>query len=258
MQERVIHNSLNSTDEIDLCEVIGQLWQGKLFIFSITLFAVMLGGLFLLTQEQRFESQISLSVKNIPPFYMEETVISDFKNLFYSETTFSRWQSTITGPLFNFDDISLYQNLDNFTFLKNTDTQLISFTKDHKNPVILAIYSDNYQLITQIYAYSKYTVGLLDSLYQIRAKEEVKLIQARLKMLGIAGEVMVEDLLKVDRFYLELSMKKSTIDIERPSAPKLVSIKASLLLILCIFLGVLIASVIVLVKQAIINHRNTL
>ena len=75
-------------DNIDIISFFKTLWNGKWTICLFTVLGFLLGVSYYLIQKPAYESNLTFSVDNIPPFYEIEgkpnldKVFSDFKKLF--------------------------------------------------------------------------------------------------------------------------------------------------------------------------------
>ncbi|MGB1870426.1 MAG: Wzz/FepE/Etk N-terminal domain-containing protein, partial [Candidatus Puniceispirillaceae bacterium] len=93
-------------DEIDLFEFFETLWDGKWLISAFVAIAVLLGGGFLLLKGAVYESKLSYSVYEIPPFYDADKASTDFQSKFYSVSIFEEWRQNNSNTSVVFEDFS--------------------------------------------------------------------------------------------------------------------------------------------------------
>ena len=104
---------MHQDDEIDLIELFSDLWLGKWAIISFTLIAMIFGGSYAVYKERNqvfsYQSTISFTAKNLPPFYDTNHVFSDFRASFHSAPEFEVWKARNDEVTIEFNDIALTQ-----------------------------------------------------------------------------------------------------------------------------------------------------
>lgn len=256
MKEINKYNDVTHDDEIDLFELFEQLWSAKLVIVLITLASLILGGLLVTIKEPTYESKISLTVMSLPPFYSKERVVSEFEGLFFNENSYQQWLKEENNPTFSFEDISRYQQVDNFVVLKDHKDLIVNFVSDKNNKATIVVKSEDHTFINDIFAYSLSVSQILDAKYSRRAQQELALIESRFQDLTATNVNVIDRILSVDRYVSELSSQATTMSVSPPSMPKLTSIKPKLALVLFGFMGIILGSIFILLKNAIKHRKN--
>ena len=108
------------------------------------------------------------------------------------------------------------------------------------------------------FEYASHINGLLKGEYVVRAKKELKIIDARFKELGSADSSIVNIVLSIDRYIVEAGKGGKVLVIQRPTMPKKVSPKSSLILALSVVLGGMVGVFFILIRNAITKRKEQL
>ena len=253
-------NEINQVqdDEIDLIELFQTLWDGKWLISAFVAIAILLGGSFLLTKDAVYESKLIYSVDAIPPFYIAKKASTDFQNKFYSVGVFEEWKKNNSDTSLVFEDFSATEVVDGFVLSKNEDEQLATLTSEKKGGSFVLVKSNQLPILDDFFEYATHINGLLKDEYVVRAKEELKIIDARFKDLSSADSNIVNTVLSIDRYIVSAEKGAKVLAIQRPTMPKKVSPKVSLILALSVVLGGMVSVFFILVRNAITKRKEQL
>ena len=245
-------------DEIDLFEFFETLWDGKWLISAFVAIALLLGGCFLLLKDAVYDSKLIYSVDTIPPFYGAGKASTDFQNKFYSVTVFEEWKENNSDTSLVFDDFSAKEVVDGIVLSKNEDEQLATLASEKKGGSFVLVKSNQLPILDDFFKYATHINGLLKDEYVVRAKEELKIIDARFKDLTSADSNIVNTVLSIDRYIVSAEKGAKVLAIQRPTMPKKVSPKVSLILALSAVLGGMVGVFFMLVRNAITKRREQL
>ena len=245
-------------DEIDLFEFFETLWNGKWLISAFVAIALLLGSGFLLLKDAVYESKLIYSVDTIPPFYKADKASTDFQNKFYSVGVFEEWKKNNSDTSLVFEDFSATEVVDGFVLSKNEDEQLATLESEKKVGSFVLVKSNQLPILDDIFEYASHINGLLKDEYVVRAKEELKIIDARFKDLGSADSNIVNTVLSIDRYIVTAEKGAKVLVIQRPTMPKKVSPKSSLILAMSLVLGGMVGVFFILVRNAIKNRKGQL
>lgn len=241
-------------NKFDLFEFFQILWDGKWLISTFVATAVLLGGGFLLSKDVVYESKVIYSVDTLPSFYGKAKALKDFQNKFYSVSVFDEWKQNNNSTTLVFDDFSAIDVVDGFEFSKNEDEQLVTF--QNKVGSFVLVKSNHLPLLDDVYKYASHINALIKDEYVFRAKEELTIIETRFKDLSAVDNNIVDTLLLTDRYIFSVKNGASVFAIQRPTIPKKVSPKSSLILALSIVLGGMVGALFVLLRKAIAKRKD--
>ena len=241
-------------DEIDLFELFQVLWDGKWLISAFVVLAFLLGGGFILSKDKVYESKVVYSVEAIPPFYSGGKASTDFQKKFYSIDVFKEWKKNKDNTSLVFEDFSKTEVIDGFILSKNEDEKLAIL----KDSASILVKSNQLPILNDFYNYAEYINLLLKDEYVSRANDELKIIETRFNDLKSAESSIVQTVLSIDRYIATAEQGENVLSIERPSVPKKVAPKSSLILALSFVLGSFIGAAYVLIMNAIKTRREQL
>ena len=245
-------------DEIDLFEFFETLWDGKWLISAFVAIALLVGSAFLLLKDAVYESKLIYSVDTIPPFYEENKVSTDFQNKFYSASVFEEWKKNNGDTSLVFNDFSATEVVDGFVLSKGEGAQLATLASEKKGGSFVLVKSNQLPILDDFFEYATHINELLKDEYVVRAKEELKIIDARFKDLGSADSNIVNTVLSIDRYIVTAEKGAKVLAIQRPTMPQKVSPKSSLILALSVVLGGMIGVFFILVRNAITKRKEQL
>jgi len=245
-------------DEIDLFEFFKTLWDGKWLISAFVAIALLVGSGSLLLKNAVYESKLIYSVDTIPPFYGANKASTDFQNMFYSVSLFEEWKKNSGDTSLVFDDFSTTEVVDGFVLSKNEDKQLATLASEKKGGSFVLVKSNQLPILDDFFEYAAYINELLKDEYVVRAKEELKIINARFKDLGSADSSIVNTVLSIDRYIVTAEKGAKVLAIQRPTMPKKVSPKVSLILALSVVLGGMVGVFFIFIRNAIAKRKEQL
>jgi len=253
-------NEMNQVqdDEIDLFELFETLWDGKWLISAFVAIALLLGSGFLLLKDAVYESKLIYSVDTLPPFYGADKASTDFQNKFYSVSVFDEWKQKNTNTTLVFEDFSATEVVDGFVLSKNEDEQLATLASEKKGGSFVLVKSNQLPILDDFFEYATHINGLLKDEYVVRAKEELKIIDARFKGLGSDDSSIVDIVLSIDRYIVTAEKGTNILAIQRPTMPEKVSPKSSLILALSVVLGGMVGVFFILIRNAITKRKEQL
>jgi len=241
-------------DEIDLFELFQVLWGGKWLISTFVVLAFLLGGGFILSKDKAYESKVVYSIDNIPPFYNDNKASTDFQKKFYSIDVFNEWKKSNENTSLVFEDFSKTEVIDGFVLSKD-DGATLAVIKDSAS---ILVKSNQLPILNDFYKYAEHINVLLKVEYVSRAKDELKIIETRFKDLSSADSSVVQTVLSIDRYIASAENGDNALSVQRPSVPKKVAPKSSLILALSLVLGGFIGAAYVLIMNAIKTRREQL
>lgn len=241
-------------DEIDLFELFQVLWGGKWIISTFVVLAFLLGGGFILVKDKVYESKVVYSIDTIPPFYGGGKASSDFQKKFYLIDVFKEWKKNNDNTSLVFDDFSKTEVIDGFVLSKDEGDTLAVL----KDSASILVKSNQLPILNDFFNYAEYINLLLKDEYVSRANDELKIIETRFKDLSSAESSIIQTVLSIDRYIASAENGDNVLSIERPTAPKKVAPKSSLILALSLVLGGFIGAAYVLIMNAIKTRREQL
>ena len=241
-------------DEIDLFELFQVLWGGKWLISTFVVLAFLLGGGFILFKDKAYESKVVYSIDNIPPFYDDNKASTDFQKKFYSIDVFNEWKKSNENTSLVFEDFSKTEVIDGFVLSKD-DGATLAVIKDSAS---ILVKSNQLPILNDFYEYAEHINVLLKVEYVSRAKDELKIIETRFKDLSSADSSVVQTVLSIDRYIVSAENGDNVLSVQRPSVPKKVAPKSSLILALSLVLGGFIGAAYVLIMNAIKTRKEQL
>ena len=253
-------NQMNQVqdDEIDLFELFQTLWDGKWLISAFVAIALLLGSGFLLLKDAVYESKLIYSVDTIPPFYEANKVSTDFQNKFYSVSVFEEWKKNNGDTSLVFDDFSATEVVDGFILSKDEDEQLATIAFEKKSVSSVLVKSNQLPILNDFYEYAEHINLLLKVEYVSRANDELKIIKTHFEDLTSAESNIVQTILAIDRYIASAENGDDMLSFKRPSVPKKVSPKVSLILALSVVLGGMVGVFFILVRNAIAKRKEQL
>ena len=241
-------------DEIDLFELFQVLWNGKWLISTFVVLAFLLGGGFILSEDKVYESEVVYSIDTIPPFYSGNKASTDFQKKFYSIDVFKEWKKNKDNISLVFEDFSKTEVIDGFVLSKDEGATLAVI----KDSASILVKSNQLPILNDFYNYAEHINLLLKDEYVSRSNDELKIIETRFKDLSSAESNVVQTVLSIDRYITSAENGDNVLSIERPSVPKKVAPKSSLILALSLVLGGFMGAAYVLIMNAIKTRREQL
>lgn len=243
-------------DEIDFFKLFQIIWDGKWFIGTFTLIAVLMASGYLYYTKPIYESKLNYSIDNIPPFYDSVKVLADFKKNFYSKNNFDNWKKIVGKTSLVFEDFSNKKVVDGFVMAKSQNQQLatIKSIRKDKNSALIIIKSNQLPILEDFFKYAYFISEYLNKKYVERAEDELKIMQIRYKDLSSSN--IIETVLSIDRFVVTAKKDPTLFSINHPTMPKKITPKAKIILFVSLILGGMIGVAYVLISNAIRNRKE--
>lgn len=242
-------------DEIDLLELFGTLWRGKWFIVASVLLAVLCGTGFVLMKQPVYESKVVYAAENFPSFYDSERVFADFRRGFYSERVFEQWKKNNQSASISYPDLSEREIVNGFVLVKDPEERLATLTRTEGDDSFILVRSDSLSLLNDIFDYASYVGEVIESEYVARAEEELNIITGRFGDASNANDIIVQEVLDIDRFMFSTKNGAPVVVVQNPTKPEKVTPKTALTLALCIVSGGMLGVFYVLIQSAIKNQK---
>jgi hypothetical protein len=248
-------------DELNLFSFFEILWVNKWVISTFILTTLMIGSVFLFFKEPVYESRLTYSTNNTPPFYESDKVSSDFKRKFFSKSVFKDWKNNNGKTSLEYEDFSNTQIIDGFTLSKDENNLLAKVTSN-KNKFglfahgLIILKTDQYSLLKDFYKYSDFINKLLYLKYLDRAKVELKIIEVRFENLNLANNEIIQTVLSIDRFVDTLQKGGKILEISYPTLPEKKSPNLFLVLFCSLFSGGFIGVAYVFISKAICMRKK--
>ena len=236
-------------DEIDLFELSLVLWARKKLICIFILISVVFGSSFILISVPTYETNLNYSVDNIPPFYLAEQATSHFKKTFFSKKAFIAFKLKEPSSKLIFDDFKETYMFEGVLLRKPDKARLVLYTSTRGDKRII-IKSAQLQLVNDYFIYANYINSILRMEYLKRAKDELKIIKTRFTDFSNVNEVIIEQLLIIDRYIVAAEKGAHVLLFERPDMPKKVSPNSPLIIVLSIILGGIIGMTIAIIQNS--------
>jgi LPS O-antigen subunit length determinant protein (WzzB/FepE family) len=244
-------------DEIDLFELFQKLWDGKLLISAFVAIAVLLGGAFLWFKDAVYESTLVYSIHTIPPFYEANKASTDFQNKFYSVSVFEEWKQNNSNTSLVFEDFSETKVVDGFILSKDEDDRLATLTSEKKVGYVVLVKSNQLPILDDFFKFATHINAALKKEYIQRAEQELNIIETRYKDFSNANDAIISNILSIDRYIVSAKNGSSVLAIQRPTMPKKVSPKSSLILAMSVVLGGMVGVMYVLISNAVRKRKES-
>ena len=259
MNEMNEMNEMNQVqdDEIDLFELFQTLWDGKWLISAFVAIAVLLGGAFLLSKDAVYESKLIYSVDTIPPFYSADKASTDFPKKFYSVSVFEEWKQNNSNTSLVFEDFSETEVVDGFVLSKDEDDRLAKLASEKKVGYEVLVKSNQLPILDDFFKFATHINTALKKEYIQRAEQELNIIETRFKDFSNANDSIISNILSIDRYIVSAKNGSSVFAIQRPTMPKKVSPKSSLILAMSVVLGGMVGVMYVLISNAVRKRKES-
>ena len=245
------------TDEIDLFDVIEQLWRAKLTILLFCVVAMFLAAIYAITSGKKFESQVNFKIDTIPPFYAADKTLVDFEKLFYEKVIFDDWKKNQSDTSIEFDQFSAEQIVDGVRVAKTVANRLAALSTRSSNSSVLVIKSNNLAVLNDFFEYSQHVNQLLKADYVSRARSELEIYEARFNDLKASNESVIRNVLSIDRYIVAAERGANVLKISRPTLPSRKSIQLSVILIISLVIGFGVGAFYVLASNAWRKHLES-
>ena len=157
-----------------------------------------------------------------------------------------------------FEDFSTTELVDGFLLSKEEINQLATLASEQTGGSYVLVRSNQLHVLDDFFKYAVYISSILKKDYIVRAKEELKIIEARFDDLSSADSSIVDTVLSIDRYIVSAEKGASALSIQRPSMPGKVSPKSSLIIAMSVVLGGMVGVFFILIRDAITKRKKQL
>lgn len=245
-------------DEIDLFNLLEILWLGKWLIIAFATISLLLGSGYLLLQESKYESKISIMTDIQPPFYSKEKIITDFENLIFSQTSFEDWKKNNPKSSLILEHISKTQLFDGIEFSKNTYDLQILLKQDKGSNGFFLLRSAKPEMLDDFFKYSNYIIRLANERHLDRAKYQLSLMEARSKdLISLkTSNNLIQTVVELDLFISSIESGGNVLMVSPPTYPQKVYPKSKAILGISIILGGLLGIIYVFALNKIKKQKE--
>ena len=244
------------TDEIDLFDVIEQLWRAKLTILLFCVVAMFMASIYGIASEKKFESQVNFKIDTIPPFYTADKTLVDFEKLFYEKVIFDDWKKNQSDTSIEFNQFSAEQIVDGVKVAKTVANRLAALSNRSSNSSVLVIKSNKLAVLNDFFEYSQHVNQLLKADYVSRARSELEIYESRFNDLKASNESIIRKVLSIDRYIVSAERGANVLKISRPTLPSRKSIQLPVILVISIVMGIGVGVLYVLASNAWRKHME--
>lgn len=240
--------------EADLIDSLKALWHGKWIIVAVALTASLVGSLVFMSTPSRYEARVYYFVDNIPPETTADHISNKFQKLFYSASNFERWSEKNVGSAITFNSFNESRILNGILVNQESAKQIATFETENNVGTYILIKSGNLSILTDFFSYANHTNALLSQDWLRTAKRQKKQIEFVMDKSTFVDAEMVKYLAAIDDFIASVEVGGAILKIRRPSIPSLASISFSQNLVISLLFGILISSLLIIIRRAIQNR----
>jgi hypothetical protein len=240
--------------EADLIDSLKALWHGKWIIVAVALTAGLVGSLVFKSTPYRYEARVYYSIDNIPPETTADQISNKFQKLFYSASTFERWSEKNVGSAITFNTFNESRILNGILVDQESAKQIATFEMENNVGTYILIKSGNLSILTDFFSYANHTNALLSQDLLRTAKRQKKQIEFAMDKSTFVEAELVKYLAAIDDFIASVEVGGAIFKIRRPSIPSLASISFSQTLVISLLFGILISSLLIIIRRAIQNR----
>ena len=161
-------------DEIDLFDLFEILWIEKVVLGCFLAVALVVGSLWTIIQEPKYETIAEVDIIFFPPSVTKEKVIADLRKEFHSNETYSQWAETVPNAKLQSEDVYPTIVLNGATFSVDIDEKALVLVQSDK----IKIRSNDTGLILDAVDYTQFVFDALSEKYAERSKEEYDRLMA--------------------------------------------------------------------------------
>jgi len=249
-------------DEIDLFDLFKNLWDGKWFITTFAMIAVLVCSVYIFDKNENslYESKLIYSIDTIPPFYKKDKVLADFQNFFYSKSIFEEWKKSIGNTSLIFEDFSNTKVFDGIVVAKNESQQLAIFVSEKKGRTFMLVKTNQLDILDDFFKYADHINRILKDEYVVIANNKRKHIESLYKDFFSANNkispVFFNNLLYIDQFIESAEKGTNLLTIRHPTMPIKTTPISSSMLPMSGVLGGMIGALFVFIRNAIRKRKE--
>ena len=155
-------------DEIDLFELVEILWSEKVIIGCFLAVALVLGGSWIATNKETYETVAEFDIITLPPSESDADVVADLRKEFHSRYIFSQWLETMPNAKLQLEDVVPTVLINEVVFLSDIDEEALVLIQDDK----ILIRSNGTGLILDTLDYVQFVADVLSQRYAKKGQEE--------------------------------------------------------------------------------------
>jgi LPS O-antigen subunit length determinant protein (WzzB/FepE family) len=244
-------------NEIDLFEVFETIWAGKWLVSAFVAISFLLGSSFYIIKTPIYISNIVHSVGLSFPYYERTSLVSKFRETFYSKRIFNLWKSENKTSKIVYEDFSFEKIVNGFQFANKPQDLSAYFLTDKKKVLSkLVIKTKELSVINDYFKYIKFVNKQLTTLLVLEAKNELNLIK---RSVGDRQSLSLKESpeIMLNRFINFSSGGSKLFIVRPPTFPEKISPKIIPILALSIVLGGIIGVLFVLLKNTIRKRKES-
>ena len=215
--------------QIDLFNILEELWIGKWIIIKFLFISFACGILVTFLMDQKFESKIKISITmphyNVDKYFtnkFKKSIQSDFKRLFFSKENFESWRNLSENSVVTFQDFRNTKMIDDVVIsIKNN--KLVSFTSNRKNELFLVIKSNDIKISNDFFKYLNYVKKSLISKLVIKLNNEFDEINKNSMDTFKQSDSYNNFVIKSLTMKYKIENSNDFISIEHPTKPRKIS-----------------------------------
>ena len=154
-------------DEIDLFDVLEEIWRGRVILAGFVVFAMAIGAMYYALKKPEYITQARYEINPAPPFLEQNEIDADISRTFFNANTFAGWKDGRPGTSLIIDLIDQKEIIDGADFEVPVGGRLVSFEDAH-----IKIKSNDTQLIFEVLDYFEFVGMTLSKRYVVEGKEE--------------------------------------------------------------------------------------
>ena len=147
-------------DEIDLFDVLEEIWRGRVFLAGFVVFAMAIGAMYYALKKPEYITQARYEINPAPPFLEQNEIDADISRTFFNANTFARWKDGRPGTSLNVDLIDQKKIIDGADFEVPERRRLVSFSDAR-----IKIKSNDTKLIFEVLDYFEFVGMTLSKRY---------------------------------------------------------------------------------------------
>lgn len=253
-------------DTIDLFKVFQTVWDGKFIISVFSFLALLLGGGFLLTKDDVYESKLAYSINTLPPYYENTKASVDLQKMFFSKDIFDDWKSNNGKASLSYEDLNRTEFINGFIIAKDKNSLKITFEVADEKHYFILVKSNKLSLLNDIYQYADHVNDLLKSKYKIEAINALSIIKNELGGLSATNNKQQNEQSPEDKInYLTIQLFLTQIEkgtplfvITHPTMPTKVYPRSFFILIVSVILGAIIGTIFIFFRKAMRDYKVNL
>ena len=211
----------SDSKEIDLIDLIIQVWKARLTLILFVVMSVSLAALYLLQSEKKFASTIVIEISNVPFFESAENISLNYERMFRKKSNFDSWALKNSSAAASFSHFNPEQDVGGVTLISNMGGLLIDFQRNAPHFLNLRIKSNDLLMLEDYYNYASYVGNILEQYYISKSKSFNKIYEGRLINNGEISDMVMDKIISIELFGELLQQGESVLIINRPTYPTL-------------------------------------